>query len=184
MVQIKLITWDIEGTLIGSKDLKTTTADKVVRSNCLELMREEPVLPLMPRVEELMIVARALSIYQGIASAYAYQFANNYLTASRAREYIDPRLIILANKFAWEGHVLEGKDWDDVLKPYLKPAPTMLNLARNTLEKILAKEIKPGDCIHIGDQKHDEQAARNAGWNFYYIQKINELLLKLHANQI
>lgn len=174
--KIKLVTWDIEGTLFPAQALKTKEADAVVRGNCLQLMREEPKLSLTEGVKEVMEAVQDNGAYQGVASKYAYQFANNYLTASAARDYIDPRLIVLANKYAWEGHVLDSKNWDEVLDPYLKPAPKMLNIARGKLEKILGEEVRPEECVHIGDQKHDEEAAKMAGWNFYDIKDIGEFL--------
>jgi phosphoglycolate phosphatase-like HAD superfamily hydrolase len=176
MTKIKLVTWDIEGTIIPAEALKTPEADRVVRSNCLQLMKEKPTLPLHDGVEEVMKAIKNSGAYQGIASGYAYQFGNNYLAASPARDYIDSRLIILANKFAWEGAVLDKKDWDKVLKPYLKPAPTMLNLAKGELEEILRESVKPEECVHIGDQDHDELAAKAAGWKFYDIKNVRSVL--------
>jgi len=174
--KIKLVTWDIEGTLIPAEALKTEEADKIVRGNCLQLLREQPRLPLVDGVEKVMKRLHDKGAYQGVTSGYAYQFANNYLSASAARDYIDPRLIVLANKYAWEGHVLDGKNWDEVLAPYLKPNPTMLNIAKGKLEEIVGEKVEPNQCVHIGDQKHDEEAAKNAGWAFYNIKNIGDFL--------
>ena len=175
MSRIKLATWDIEGTLILAEALKTKEADMVVRGNCLQLIREPPKLNLIEGVEPVMRYLQAQNVHQGIASSYAYQFANNYLAACSARDYIDPRIVILANKFAWEGHVLDGKDWDETLRIYAKPSPKMLDIARGKLEEILGQSISETECMHIGDQKHDEEAAKNAGWNFLHIEDIAKI---------
>lgn len=178
-MNLTLVTWDIEGTLFSKEELKNQTAREVIRDNCLQLIREPPRLSLIEGVEEAMRAIKRKGGYQGIASAYAYQFGNNFLAASQAREYIDPRLIVLANKFAWEGHMLEGEDWDEVLAIYLKPKPTMLEIAKKRLEGILQREISAEECVHVGDQKQDEEAARNAGWGFYDIQNIARFQVEL-----
>ena len=103
MGKVELITWDMEDTLMEKKELYSPEGIAIVRSNCLQLIKEDPKINLIPGVEDVMKKAQNIGAYQGIASSFAYQYAMSYLTASRARDYIDPRLIVLAHQFAWEG---------------------------------------------------------------------------------
>jgi phosphoglycolate phosphatase-like HAD superfamily hydrolase len=169
---ISLIVWDVEGTLFVADALKTKKANDVVRANCLSLLRSEPILELQVGVKEILQYAHSSQISQGIVSDFAYQFAINYLSASEAREFIDPDLIFLAHKFAWEGMILDKKNYEEVLAEYKKPQPKMLNLALEKTQEKITRRISSNQCLFIGDQEIDEKTATLANWRFLYIGEI------------
>ena len=162
-MKTKLISWDIDGTMVLRTD------PQIYRRNCLELLAEAPKTPLIEGIEEAMKTAKESGIVQGVVSDYAYQFAMNILTSTKARDYIDSRLIFLANKYAWEGMVLDDKNYDAVLGEYAKPSPKMLELSQIRASEILQQSINPQDCMYIGNESKDEQIADAAGWNFLHI---------------
>src|SRR3989338_3371864 len=123
---LKLITWDIHDTLIEGITLDGDIGREIARQNCLDLLQREPVLPLMPYVERVLQRFRQEGIRHGIASSYAYQFAMNFLTASSAREYIDPKLISLVHKKAWERMVLDNGSYNKELERLAKPNPDLI----------------------------------------------------------
>ncbi|MFA5992913.1 MAG: HAD family hydrolase [Candidatus Pacearchaeota archaeon] len=168
-MKTRLISWDIDGTLILRPDMR------LVRENCLDLLAQAPKQPLIKGIEESMQTIRAAGALQGVVSDYAYQFAINLLTSSKARDYIDPRLIFLANKYAWEGMVLDDKSYDEVLAEYAKPSPRMLQLSQARVSEILKQPINPQDCVYIGNESKDEQMANAAGWKFLHITHLPDL---------
>ena len=176
----QIVSWDIEGTLVPLNITKDRIVDEtIVRGNCLELMAQEPKLPLNQGVREVMDRLRETGTLQGIASDFAYQFGINLIASTNARDYIDPSLIFLANKYAWEAMVLDGKDYDKTLGQYVKPSPEMLcrTLARS--REIRAQDISPGDCVYIGDTDNDRKMAENAGWLFYNIVDLSDFAKSL-----
>jgi len=173
---LELIMYDIEGTLILEEELKSPTGIAVVRGNCLQHLTQKPTIRINEGLKKLLVEAKEAEILQGILSGYAYQFGINYLSACEAREFIDPRLIFLAHKYAWEGMVLEGQDYGEVLKQYDKPAQKMYELARKTATEIKGKEITPMSCLYIGDSSTDKEGADNAGWNYLDITELEKRL--------
>jgi FMN phosphatase YigB (HAD superfamily) len=170
----QIVSWDIEGTLVPLDITKDKTVNEtIIRGNCLELITQKPTLPLNPEVEEVMKKLRETGALQGIASDFAYQFGINLIASTNAREYIDPRLIFLANKYAWEAMVLDNQSYDKFLAQYAKPSPEMLHRTLARSREIQAYEISPQDCVYIGDAEKDHETASNAGWEFVHIDNLS-----------
>src|SRR3989344_2625519 len=101
--KLDLIAWDIEGTLVPKNKIWTTEGKKAMRSFGSILRNEQPVFPLNDGVLEILKKAHTQRIPQGIISGFAYQFFDTIVNGSLARDYIDPQLVELAHKYAWEG---------------------------------------------------------------------------------
>jgi len=175
----KIIAWDIEETLIPQSEINSDKGDRVVRGNALELLTRDPVIKLNGGVISIFETTQKLSIPNGVISGFAYQFGINLISASKARDYIDPKLIELSHKYAWEGMVLDGKDYDKILEEWNKPSIKMYDSLLQKANYNFGEEVDPRDCLYIGDNEKDECASREAKWQYSDINNINEILKKI-----
>ena len=173
---VKLIAWDIEDTLIPKLEIESNKGRRVVRSNALELIASPPVINLTEGVLPVLQVSKSASIPNGVISSFAYQFGINLLLGSEARDYIDPKLIELGHKHAWEGMILEGRDYDRVLAEFVKPSARMYERLLDSVNLPLQGSIQPAECLYIGDNDIDRETSITAGWDYMDITEIDKVL--------
>jgi len=179
MDRIKVIGWDVEDTLIPKSERESNDGEMVVRANALELLAKPPCVNLNQGVLPVLQASKQGGIPNGVISSFAYQFGINLICASEAREYIDPRLMFFGHKFAWEGMVLDERDYDTVLGEYVKPSTKMFDMFLVRVMGLRGDRIEPSDCLYIGDNEMDEATAKGAGWRYCPIEKVSDILGRL-----
>jgi len=177
---IQLVAWDMEDTLIPKAQIESEKGTRIIRANALELLSSDrdryiinERIELNPGVREVLNATSHNYIQNGIISGFAYQPGLNLIIGARLSNYINPRLIELAHKHAWEEMVLAGKDYDQALDEWKKPSIKMFQeLIRKFRENY--GEISPEQCLYFGDNERDQSTACEAGWKYMDIKEVAE----------
>ncbi len=173
---IKLIGWDIQDTLISRSEIESAKGQGVIRGNALELITRSPQINLTEGILPVLMASKNVNVPNGVISSFAYQFGINLIAGSELRDYVDPRLVQLAHKHAWESMVLGGDDYEVALSGFVKPSTKMYELLLGDANRFSQEEIRETNCLYIGDNDRDAEASRKAGWNYLDISEVDKAL--------
>src|SRR3989339_551253 len=109
---------------------------------------------------------------------------NCILASSKLRDKIDPSLIGLSHKKAWEEifgdgpYQIHDKDYDKIARQFSKPSSIIGNELRKKAEIKYNKIILPETVLLVGDNEGDENAAKNAEFDFLCINDASKILAR------